>query len=162
MIKKRKRAKRGAPLEPWQRKDAGRLKDLFEKYRAAGGLSQEAFGERFEIGNQSAVSQYLNGLIALNLASATKFARGMGLAVADISPTLANELGKEAGMFQADMLGAIRLLRREEREDAIQYLLGRMKRSGVAAQVVAHYEVQLSNMLRQLELDFGDKADKQK
>lgn len=76
-------------LEPWQVADAARLNALF-KERAA--LSQLAFGATHGIGNQSMVSQYLLGRRPLNIDAAQKFAAGLGVAIADFSPTLAEKI----------------------------------------------------------------------
>lgn len=79
---------RRKPLEPWQRDDAARLKKLWEAGRPG---SQDAFGAEFKIGGQAAVWQYLSGRIPLNLLVAAKFAKGLGCALEDISPRLAEE-----------------------------------------------------------------------
>ncbi|MDR5728303.1 MAG: helix-turn-helix transcriptional regulator [Terriglobia bacterium] len=78
-------------LEPWQQEDASRLKALFNKQRLKG-MSQVEFGERFGIGNQGAVWQYLNGKRPLNIRAVAAFARGLGVEIADISPKLAIQL----------------------------------------------------------------------
>jgi transcriptional regulator with XRE-family HTH domain len=80
---------RRKPLEDWQKQDAARLKELYEK---AGPKTQERFGARFGIGSQALVWQYLNGYIPLNLKAALKFAHGLSCDIADFSPTLAAEL----------------------------------------------------------------------
>lgn len=79
---------RRKPLEPWQRDDAARLKKLWD---AGNPGSQDAFGAEFKIGGQAAVWQYLSGRIPLNLLVAAKFAKGLGCALEDISPKLAEE-----------------------------------------------------------------------
>jgi transcriptional regulator with XRE-family HTH domain len=78
-------------LEQWQIEDAHRLKRLYVVH-CPKGMSQELFGERFGIGNQAAVWQYLNAKRPLNIKAAAAFARGLGLAIADISPKLAAQL----------------------------------------------------------------------
>lgn len=55
-------------------------------------MSQEKFGEQFELGSQGVVWQYLNGHIPLNLAAALKFSKGLGKPVAEFSPTLAAQI----------------------------------------------------------------------
>lgn len=72
-------------LEDWQVQDAIRLKKLFEE-RAT--KSQQAFGLDNEIGTQGMVWQYLNARRALNLDALFKFAQGLGVDAAIISPTL--------------------------------------------------------------------------
>lgn len=77
-------------LAPWQLADAARLKRLFETRQSKS--SQAEFGAKHGIGTQGAVWQYLNGQIPLNLAAALKFARGIGCALEEISPTLASQV----------------------------------------------------------------------
>lgn len=77
-------------LETWQIEDADRLKALFADRK--GKISQEEFGNRFEIGSQGMVWQYLNARRALNLKAAAGFARGLGVDVAAFSPRLADEM----------------------------------------------------------------------
>jgi len=86
------------PLTTEQLEDAARLKTLFaawqKKQREAGlPSSQEALSDQLGF-NQSALSQYLNGRIPLNIATATKFANLIGCAVSDFSRALADEIGK--------------------------------------------------------------------
>lgn len=89
MATKKKQPSR-KPLEPWQIRDAARLKELFAK-RA--GKSQLQFAIDNKIGEtQGAVEQYLNGRIPLNLSAALKFAEGLGVAVEEFSPTIAQQL----------------------------------------------------------------------
>lgn len=77
------------PLKQWQLEDAARLKALFAT-RAK--MSQEKFGEAFEIGTQGAVWQYLHGRVPLNLDAALKFAKGLKCTLADISPILDKQI----------------------------------------------------------------------
>ena len=60
---------------------------LIWKERAT--LSQKEFGKKYELGSVSMVSQYLLGRRPLNLPAAVKFARGLGVPLEEISPTLA-------------------------------------------------------------------------
>jgi hypothetical protein len=62
-----------------------RLQQLWQE-RAP--MSQEKFGAEFDIGNQSMVSQYLNGINPLNIEAASKFAQGLGCHIKDISPEM--------------------------------------------------------------------------
>jgi transcriptional regulator with XRE-family HTH domain len=79
-------------LAPWQVEDSGRLKRLYDE-RAPFGMSQADFAVSFGLGTtQGALWQYLNGVIPLNLSAVLKFARGLECTVAEISPTLAQEL----------------------------------------------------------------------
>lgn len=54
-----------------------------------GSDSQEAFGHAYNIGNQAAVGQFINGKTALSLKAAAGFSRGLGVPVEDFSPRLA-------------------------------------------------------------------------
>ena len=51
--------------------------------------NQAVFGERFDVGSQSAVTQFLNGKSALSLKAAQGFARGLQCDIAKFSPRLA-------------------------------------------------------------------------
>ena len=84
------------PLTKEQLEDAARLKKRFldwQKIRRDGGLpaSQEAISELLGF-NQSAVSQYLNGRIPLNIETAAKFAHLIECQVSDFSPSLAAQI----------------------------------------------------------------------
>jgi SOS-response transcriptional repressor LexA len=75
--------------------ESARLKALYE--RANHGLSQAAFGEKYDIGNQGAVWQCLNGKgMPISLKAARGFARGLGVDISDFSPRLAAEAAKNA------------------------------------------------------------------
>lgn len=81
-------ARRGTVTEE-HREESARLKRLWEQ--AEHGLSQEAFGATYGIGNQSAVWQFLNGRTALSLEAAKGFAKGLGCDIAAFSPRLAGQ-----------------------------------------------------------------------
>lgn len=51
---------------------------------------QADFGEKYEIGNQSAVGQFLRGDTPLSLKAARGFAKGLNCQIADFSPRLAS------------------------------------------------------------------------
>lgn len=92
------------PLTPEQRADASRLKTLFaawQKGRREAGQpsSQEALSDLLGF-NQSALSQYLNGRIPLNIVAASKFATLIGCSVADFSPALADEISRFSSFFE--------------------------------------------------------------
>lgn len=72
--------------------DANRLYALYKQRVRTAKISQDEFGEANEIGTASAVSQYLNGYIPLNMEVAIKFAKGLRCAVEDFSPSLASKL----------------------------------------------------------------------
>jgi transcriptional regulator with XRE-family HTH domain len=86
------------PLTPEELADAARLKILFQawqKSRKDKGepASQEAAIEILQFG-QSAVSQYLNGGIPLNVDAAYRFAEMLGRPIASFSPTLAERAAR--------------------------------------------------------------------
>lgn len=66
-----------------------RLKELFQE-RVPDGMTQEEFGERYGIGTQGMVWQYLNGWTPLNIEAAEKFAAGLNCTIADISQEMAS------------------------------------------------------------------------
>src|SRR5690606_15332376 len=74
------------PLSQTPQDDAARLKRL---YNERTNLSQAEFGARFDIGNQGAVWQYLNGRRPLNMKAAKGFAAGLGVNIEDFSPSIA-------------------------------------------------------------------------
>lgn len=80
---------RASNLTESEQADIQRLKRLFDE---KAGLSQKAFGSRWGIGSPAMMSQYLTGKRSLGLAAAIKFAKGLSVEVADISPTLARQL----------------------------------------------------------------------
>jgi phage repressor protein C with HTH and peptisase S24 domain len=93
------------PLTHEQLSDAARLKNLFatwQRGRREAGLpsSQEALSDLLGF-NQSAMSQYLNGRIPLNVDAATKFANLIGCAVVDFSPSLASQIERYAAAAEA-------------------------------------------------------------
>ena len=93
------------PLTKEQLDDAARLKAHFlqwQKARKESGLpaSQEALSELLGF-NQSAVSQYLNGKIPLNVDAAIKFAALMERPVLDFSPSLAAQIEQYAAATAA-------------------------------------------------------------
>ncbi|KQW97123.1 hypothetical protein ASC94_10040 [Massilia sp. Root418] len=88
------------PLSDEQLAEAAKLKFLFQKWqkeRRDAGLpsSQEAACEDLPFG-QSALAQYLNGKIPLNVDAGIKLANLLGAQLADFSPTLADQAAKFA------------------------------------------------------------------
>ena len=69
-----------------------RLRKLFDE-RA--GMSQLEFAERFGLGTQGMVWQYLSGYRPLNYEAAAKFARGLNCRIDDFSPEMAESLRQE-------------------------------------------------------------------
>lgn len=56
--------------------------------------TQAIFGEKYNIGNQSAVGQFLRGESSLSIKAAQGFAKGLNCNVADFSPRLDAEIKK--------------------------------------------------------------------
>ncbi|MFC6520103.1 helix-turn-helix transcriptional regulator [Undibacterium arcticum] len=88
------------PLTPSQRAEAALLKSIFKEWQnrqrdSGNKVSQETASELLGFG-QSALSQYLNGRIPLNLDAATKIAAMIECAVSDFSETLAKQAAKYA------------------------------------------------------------------
>jgi len=70
--------------------DTQRLKQLWKKNAPALGLTQAAASKEFGFANQSAISQYLNGRIPLNMQTASKFANLLKAPLGAISPAYAS------------------------------------------------------------------------
>lgn len=88
------------PLTTEQLAEAALLKLIFKEWqhrqRESGNkISQEVAGEMVGFG-QSALSQYLNGKIPLNVDAASKIAAMIGCAVSDFSPALARQAANYA------------------------------------------------------------------
>jgi len=66
-------------------KETERLREIWDRKSAALGLTQADASKRFGFANQSAVSQYLNGRIPLNIETALKFAHYLEVPVSAIS-----------------------------------------------------------------------------
>lgn len=85
-------AYRASKLESWELDAASKLRTLFAERPE---LRQKSFGTQYEIGSAGMVSQYLTAKRPLRLPTAIKFAKGLGVLVEDISPTLAAQLPKQ-------------------------------------------------------------------
>lgn len=92
-------APRKATITDEHRNEAKRLKAIWDRTPHP---SQAAFGDKYEIGSQSAVGNFLNGLSALSLKAATGFAKGLGCDIADFSPRLARVAAEISAMVQGD------------------------------------------------------------
>ncbi|EJO2709888.1 helix-turn-helix transcriptional regulator [Salmonella enterica] len=79
------------PLTPEQKADADRLKAIVSKQH---GLTQATLADELGFSNQSAVSQYLNGKIPLNIDAAIKFAERLCCSVSDFSPSIQEEINR--------------------------------------------------------------------
>lgn len=72
--------------------EAAALKKLWDAYkRRSDSLTQKEFGERFEIGKQAAVGNFVNGKIPLSLKAAAGFAKGLDVPIQTFSPRLAEK-----------------------------------------------------------------------
>ena len=74
--------------------DARRLKALFDAREPK--ISQAEFGAQYDIGTQGMVWQYVAARRPLNIKAVTAFARGLGVTVEEISPTIASEITSAA------------------------------------------------------------------
>lgn len=75
-----------------EKEEAARLRAVWDAYKAANpGVSQEWLGNAAKIGGQSAVGQYLRGVLALNFATLMKLCTVLGASPSDISPRLVEE-----------------------------------------------------------------------
>ncbi|AKQ56720.1 LexA repressor [Bordetella hinzii] len=89
------------PLTPEQLADAGRLRTAYmlwkiQRQDTGEPTSQEAIASALGFSSQSAVSQYLNGKIPLNVNALAKFATLFDCAPDTISPTLAQDMARLA------------------------------------------------------------------
>jgi transcriptional regulator with XRE-family HTH domain len=88
------------PLTPEELLDAARLKALFVEWQDERKLQKKPSSQEAAVAgmdfSQSALSQYLNGGIPLNLETAYKFAKMLGKPIAAFSPSVAEEAVKTA------------------------------------------------------------------
>lgn len=75
-----------------EKEECARLKALWESWKARTRQTQEFAADYLGFRTQGAVSQYLNGKIALNLPISIKWAQLLGCQVADFSQRLAAQL----------------------------------------------------------------------
>lgn len=80
------------PLTESELKECAALKAIFLRVKSETKLTQESAANALGLGTQGAVSQYLNGKIALNLSIAIGFANLLGCMISDFSPRLAGTL----------------------------------------------------------------------
>lgn len=76
---------RKARVTEEHREEARRLRAIWD---ATPHDTQAVFGEKYGIGNQSSVGQFLHGTVPLSMKAASGFATGLGCSVADFSPRL--------------------------------------------------------------------------
>ena len=77
-------------LTPEQKADAARLKALWEARQPK--ISQLKFALENDLGTQGNVGHLLNARSPLNLVTATKFAKGLGVRIQEFSPSLAEKI----------------------------------------------------------------------
>ena len=88
-------------LEGWQLDDAARLRALFDKKKAHSKaigerFTQATFAENTGIASPNMVWQFLSAHRPLNIQAAAEFAKGLGVAVHEFSPTLATQIDQVA------------------------------------------------------------------
>lgn len=129
-MEKSKRSK----IEPVHVEEAARLKAIYEvKNAGPGKLSQLEFGQKYEIGTQGMVWQYLNAKAALNTDAALKFAAALQCNVSDFSPRLAAPLdAAQSGPAAEESHGMPeRITPRRALEIELRAVLDRMSDSGL-------------------------------
>lgn len=92
--------KAATKIDDQQAAEARRLAELYRE--RSGGMTQEEFGSKYNIGTQGMMWQLLNGRRPLSLKSAVGFARGLNVPLDEVSPTIAAEV-KEAAQFVPDL-----------------------------------------------------------
>ena len=73
-------------LSSLEQEDSARLRAIWDRKKDSLSLSQQDVADAFGISNQTAISQYLNGKIPLNLEAAIKFAKVLEVNIREISP----------------------------------------------------------------------------
>lgn len=116
-------AKRGKKQrEPDQVEDADRLKAIYLAAKRDRKITQETISDYIGI-NQSAVSQYINGRIPLNVEALIEFATFFGVDFAEISPSIAEQV-KLLGMKRpGDRFGSSKRPAMERIEQALSDLM---------------------------------------
>lgn len=112
---------RRAIVTPETKAESVRLRELWESRSHP---PQAEFGEAYDIGNQSAVSQFLRGQAPLSLKAAKGFAAGLNCRIEDFSPRLAQEAASFAGVVAestlapdvAEVAAAINVLPKKQRD----------------------------------------------
>jgi transcriptional regulator with XRE-family HTH domain len=73
-----------------EKEDAKRLKGIWQDKKEKLNLSQVKAAQELGYSSQGAISQYLNGKVALNMQAVAKFAKLLKVGVGDISPRYAS------------------------------------------------------------------------
>ena len=81
--------------------DTQRLQQLWKNNATKLGLTQAAASKEFGFANQSAISQYLNGRIPLNMQTASKFANLLNVPLGAISPAHASHTTSSSPLVNA-------------------------------------------------------------
>lgn len=84
--------KKRRPLSEAEREDAERLRKVWKEKSSSLNLTQLKASQQFGFANQSAISQYLNARIPLNIETAAKFAKVLHVGLDEISPRFAQAL----------------------------------------------------------------------
>lgn len=92
---------RKAKVTEETKEESRNLKQLWD---AVGHPPQAEFGEKYGIGNQSAVGQFLRGEVPLSLKAARGFASGLGILIEDFSPRLAGQAAAIANLVPGEPL----------------------------------------------------------
>lgn len=111
-----------------QIEDAERLKTLWKEHHT---MSQDAFGDKYGLGTQGNVTQYLNAHMPLNLEAGIRFAYGLKIPLDQISPRLAKITALIAPVRQANplpprveiLIERIMAITPEQREEALDAIL---------------------------------------
>lgn len=90
--------KKNYELTPSQKADAARLKELWDA--RAQKISQMKFALDNDLGTQGNVGHLLHGRSPLNVVTATKFAKGLGVKIEDFSPTLAEQIKQASNVIE--------------------------------------------------------------
>lgn len=88
------------------REEAALLKAIWEVKKP---YTQAEFGEKHEIGNQSAVGQFLRGELPLSMKAALGFSKGLGVPISAFSTRLASE-AEVMGQAASNTSGAATIL----------------------------------------------------
>lgn len=100
------------PLTEQELQESAKLKALFSSWQQSRKDAMENASQDFATSilgfNQSALSQYINGGIPLNIKAAVKFASLIGCKISQFSPTIAAEI-VEAMSYVGEMPGTTSL-----------------------------------------------------
>ena len=117
------------PLTQEQKADAVRLLEIFKarKEHLEPGLTQSVLADNLGFATQSAVSQYFQGKVPLNVEAAVKFAARLECAVSDFSPAMQEAIDRIAAFSSISRPG-------EKQKSAATH-----EKRGVASGVASKY-----------------------